>query len=76
MISFRDVEKVIGHAPGGVCPFAVNRGIKVYLDQSLQRFQTVYPAAGSGNSAIEMNLKELKECSKAEKWIDVCKKAE
>ena len=76
MISFRDVEKVIGHAPGGVCPFAVNRGVKVYLDQSLQRFQTVYPAAGSGNSAIEMNLKELKECSKAEKWIDVCKKAE
>ncbi|HIX67785.1 MAG TPA: YbaK/EbsC family protein [Candidatus Anaerostipes excrementavium] len=76
MISFRDVEKIIGHAPGGVCPFAVNRGIKVYLDQSLQRFQTVYPAAGSGNSAIEMNLKELKECSKAEKWIDVCKKAE
>ena len=55
MISFQDVEKVIGHAPGGVCPFAVNRGVKVYLDQSLKRFQTVFPAAGSGNSAIEMN---------------------
>ena len=73
MISFQDVEKVTGHAPGGVCPFAVNRGVKVYLDQSLKRFQTVFPAAGSGNSAIEMNMKELEQCSRAEKWIDVCK---
>lgn len=73
MISFQDVEKVIGHAPGGVCPFAVNRGVKVYLDQSLKRFKTVFPAAGSANSAIEMNMKELAQCSKAEKWIDVSK---
>ncbi len=75
MISFRDVEKIIGYEPGRR-PFAVNRDVKIYLDQSLRRFQTVYPAAGSDNSAIEMNLEELKQCSKAEKWIDVCKETE
>ena len=64
---------LVGHAVGGVCPFAVNDGVEVYLDESLKRFPTVYPAAGSSNSAIEMTCEELEELSGAKGWVDVCK---
>lgn len=73
MIPAEEVEHAIGHAPGGVCPFAVNDGIKVYLDTSLKRFETVFPAAGSSNSAIKLSLPELEHYSNSIKWIDVCK---
>ncbi len=72
MIPYDDVEHWIGHAPGGVCPFAINDGVDVYLDDSLKRFDTVYPAAGSDNSAIELNLLELEKYSGSLDWIDVC----
>ncbi len=67
------VESCIGHAPGGVCPFAIKDDIPVYLDESLKRFDIVYPAAGSGNSAIGLNLRELETYSKSCGWVDVCK---
>ncbi len=73
MISFDDVEGLIGHQVGGVCPFAIREGVKVYLDESLKRFETVYPAAGSGNSAIEMTIPELEKYSNYTKWIDIAK---
>ena len=73
MLSFEEVEEKIGHAVGGVCPFAVNDGVTVYLDVSLKRFQTVFPACGSGNSAIELTLPELERYSASRGWIDVCK---
>lgn len=73
MLSFEEVEPQIGHAVGGVCPFAVNNGVRVFLDESLKRFKTVYPACGSSNSAIELTLPELEEFSGFEKWVDVCK---
>ncbi len=73
MLSPADTEAMIGHAVGGVCPFAVNEGVKVYLDESLKRFPTVFPACGSSNSAIEMTLPELEACSSCEGWVDVCK---
>ena len=73
MLSFDEAEQRIGHAVGGVCPFAVNDGVKVYLDISLERFETVYPACGSSNSAIELTLDELKKYSNAISVIDVCK---
>lgn len=73
MLTFEEVEPTIGHKVGGVCPFGINDGIAVYLDVSLQRFETVFPACGSGNSAIELNLKELEQYSKAKEWVDVCK---
>ena len=63
----------IGHAVGGVCPFAVNEGVEVYLDESLKRFQTVFPACGSANSAIEVTLPELEKFSASADWVDVCK---
>ncbi|MCC8141392.1 MAG: YbaK/EbsC family protein [Lachnospiraceae bacterium] len=72
MIPFDEVEGWIGHAPGGVCPFAVNDGVEVYLDDSLKRFDLVYPAAGSDNSAIGLNLEELEKYSGSQGWIDVC----
>ena len=62
-----------GHAVGGVCPFAVNEGVPVYLDESLRRFDYVYPAAGSSNSAIKLSLEELEKYSNYVKWVDVCK---
>ena len=68
-----EVLEMVGHPVGGVCPFGINEGIPVYLDESLKRFVTVFPAVGSGNSAIELNLDELYEYSKAIEWIDVCK---
>ena len=67
------VESEIGHAVGGVCPFAVNAGVKVYLDVSLKRFDTVFPACGSANSAIELRLEELERFSGASAWVDVGK---
>ena len=68
-----EVPEYTGHAVGGVCPFGINDGIDVYLDESLKRFETVFPAVGSGNSAIELNLDELYKYSNAVEWIDVCK---
>ncbi|MDD6489504.1 MAG: YbaK/EbsC family protein [Clostridia bacterium] len=73
MLSFDEAEHLIGHAVGGVCPFAVNKGVETYLDISLQRFDTVFPACGSSNSAIELSLKELEEYSGFSGWVDVCK---
>ncbi len=73
MISFEDVEKVIGHGVGGVCPFAIIDGIDVYLDESLKRFETVFPAAGSSNSAIELTIPELEKYSNYKIWVDIAK---
>lgn len=73
MIPADQVEERIGHAPGGVCPFGLPEDIPVYLDASLRRFITVFPACGSSNSAIEMTLPELETYSEAAAWIDVCK---
>ncbi len=73
MIKHDDVERLIGHPIGGVCPFAVNPGVTVYLDESLKRFQTVFPACGSANSAIELTLPELETYSHAKEWVDVSK---
>jgi len=73
MVPFAEVEQYVGHAAGGGCPFAVKDGVKVYLDESLKRFELVYPAAGSSNSAIPLNLSELYEYSLCQKWVDVCK---
>ncbi len=73
MLSPEQVTELIGHAVGGVCPFGVNEGVKVYLDESLKRFETVFPACGSGNSAIEMTIPELEKYSGFLSWVDVCK---
>lgn len=73
MLTPEEVIAMVGHAVGGVCPFAVPQEVKVYLDVSLRRFETVFPAVGSSNSAIELNMEELERCSQAEGWIDVCK---
>ena len=73
MLSFDEVESVIGHGVGGVCPFAINDGIDVYLDESLKRFDVVYPACGSSNSAIGLSIPELEQYSSFKAWIDVCK---
>ena len=73
MLAFEEAETLIGHAVGGVCPFAVNAGVEVYLDTSLKRFETVFPACGSSNSAIELTLDELEKYSNSLSWIDVCK---
>ena len=73
MIPFDEVEEYIGHAPGGVCPFAVNEGVEVYLDVSLKKHETVFPAAGSSNSAIEMTIPQMEEFTGSRGWVDVCK---
>ena len=73
MVPAEEVEPRIGHAIGGVCPFGVNEGVDVWLDESLRRFETVFPACGSSNSSIELSLDELAECSEACGWADVCK---
>ena len=67
------VPEYVGHAVGGVCPFAVKEGVQVYLDESLRRFETVYPACGSSNSAIELTIPELMAYADTDAWIDVCK---
>ncbi len=73
MLHTEDVEALTGHAPGGVCPFANPENTSVYLDESLKRFDTVFPACGSENSAIELTCEELYYCANAIEWIDVCK---
>lgn len=73
MIPFDDVERLIGHAPGGVCPFGILPGIPVYLDESLKQYETVYPAAGNDHSAVKLTTSGLEEVSGYEKWVDVCK---
>ena len=73
MLAFDEVPELIGHAVGGVCPFAVKENVKVYLDESLKRFTTVFPACGSANSAIELTIPELERYSKFDSWVDVCK---
>ena len=73
MLSWEEAETLIGHAVGGVCPFAVNEGVDVYLDVSLKRFETVFPACGSSNSAIELSIPELEKYSGYVSWVDVCK---
>lgn len=73
MIKWEQVEDYIGHAPGGVCPFGIKEGVKVYLDNSLLRFTTVYAAAGEANATIALSPEELFEASGALEWIDVCK---
>ncbi|MBS6397426.1 MAG: YbaK/EbsC family protein [Clostridiales bacterium] len=73
MLPFEEVEERIGHAVGGVCPFGVKEGVRVFLDASLKRFESVYPACGSSNSAVELTLEELERSSGCEAWIDVCK---
>ena len=73
MIPFDNVEELIGHAVGGVCPFGINENVEVYLDNSLKRFAIVYPACGSSNSAVKLTLDELEKASNCNKWIDVCK---
>lgn len=73
MLLAEDVEALVGHAVGGVCPFAVNEEVDVYLDISLKRFETVFPACGSSNSAIELTIPELEEYSGSAGWVDVCK---
>lgn len=73
MLSHEEVAEQIGYAVGGVCPFAVNAGVTVYLDESLKRFGTVFPACGSSNSAIELSIAELEQYAKPAGWVDVCK---
>ena len=75
MLTPEQAVELIGHAVGGVCPFGVNEGVKVYLDVSLKRFETVYPACGSSNSAIELSIAELEETSDALGWVDLAKEA-
>lgn len=73
MLAPDEVESLIGHAIGGVCPFGINEGVTVYLDESLKRFTTVFPACGSSNSAIELTIPELEKLSQFTEWVDVCK---
>ena len=73
MLGYDEVEPLVGHAVGGVCPFGVRDGVEVYLDISLKRFETVFPACGSTNSAIELSIPELEQYSGFVSWIDVCK---
>jgi prolyl-tRNA editing enzyme YbaK/EbsC (Cys-tRNA(Pro) deacylase) len=73
MLAPDEVERLVGHAVGGVCPFGIKRGVSVYLDESLKRFPTVFPACGSGNSAIELTIDELERYSGFLSWVDVCK---
>ena len=76
MLTPEQASELIGHAVGGVCPFGVNEGVKVYLDESLKRFNTVFPAAGSSNSAIELTIPELEETSLCAGWVNVAKEVE
>ena len=73
MMTPDETETLIGHAVGGVCPFGINEGVTVYLDESLKRFDTVFPACGSSNSAIELTIAELEKYSGYTAWVDVCK---
>lgn len=73
MLKPEEVTELVGHAVGGVCPFGVNDGVTVYLDDSLKRFETVYPACGSSSSAVRLTIEELETCSGYREWVDVCK---
>ena len=73
MIPFDEVEKIIGHAPGGVCPFGINEGVDVYLDESLKKYDIVYPAAGNDHSAVKLTIPELEQIAGAAGWVNVCK---
>lgn len=73
MIPWDQVEEYVGHAPGGVCPFVIKEDVTVYLDVSLKRFERVYPAAGSGHSAVDLSIGELEVHSKFTEWVDICK---
>lgn len=73
MLTPEEVKNLIGHEIGGVCPFAINNNVKVYLDTSLKRFTTIFPACGSSNSAIELTIEELEKYSNFTQWLDVCK---
>ncbi len=73
MLTPDEAVQLIGHAVGGVCPFAVNAGVTIYLDESMKRFDTVFPACGSSNSAIEMTMQDLERHSGYTAWVDVCK---
>ena len=73
MIPVEDVEKMIGHQVGGVCPFGVLEGVEVYLDQSLQKYDVIYPACGNSHSAVRLTIRELEEASCYQEWVDVCK---
>ncbi|MDT2612683.1 YbaK/EbsC family protein [Enterococcus dongliensis] len=73
MLKPEEVEPIVGHPVGGVCPFAVNAGVEIYLDESLKRFESVYPACGNSNNAIELTITELEKYTSFKQWIDVCK---
>lgn len=73
MLTPEQAVELVGHAVGGVCPFAVNEGVEVWLDESLKRFETVFPACGSSNSAIELTIPELEKYAAPKGWADVCK---
>ena len=73
MLTPEEAVELVGYAVGGVCPFAVNDGVRIFLDKSLQRFETVFPAAGSPSSAIELTLPELEKYTGSPEWIDVCR---
>lgn len=76
MLTAEQAETLIGHAVGGVCPFGIKEGVSVYLDESLKRFTTVFPACGSANSAIELTIPEMERYSGCTEWVDVCKMRE
>ena len=76
MLPLDEVEEVTGHPVGGVCPFGVNKGVEIYLDESLKKFDTVFPACGNVNNAIEISIPELEEVTGYTKWVDVCKERE
>ena len=73
MLSADEVLELVGHGVGGVCAFGVKEGVRVFLDESLKRFDIVYPACGSSNSAVELTIAQLEQCSGYEQWVDVCK---
>lgn len=76
MLAFNDVENLIGHEIGGVCPFGIKENVNVYLDISLKKFEIIYPACGSCNSAVKLTLRELEKASNFKNWVDVCKTIE
>jgi len=73
MIPGDRVEELVGHAPGGVCPFGIQEGVSVYMDESLRKYEIVYPAAGDDHSAVKLTVEELEQASRARGWVDVCK---
>ena len=75
MLTADQVMELVGHAVGGVCPFAIKDGVTVYLDASLKKYETVFPACGSSNSAIELTIEEMEKYSGYKEWVDVCKEA-